>query len=153
MGSLPDPTSKHTREELIADLRAGDLQIRGAFDFRVDGHPSAELREQPDVAWPKLREQLEAVIREKRPHLVMVLEARPSREALERVIQELRGALDLCAHPHEGWPETSIADRYEESRILVPEDLDDEDDEAARAEIEQETQASFYPRSRAETSS
>lgn len=47
----------------------------------------------------------------------------PSRERqLENCIRRLRNALDLCANPETGWPEVEVADAYEASRGLVPDE-------------------------------
>ncbi len=47
--------------------------------------------------------------------------------AYERTIQELRDALEASTHPECGWPLMEIAHRFEDSRELVPADLQDED--------------------------
>jgi hypothetical protein len=39
---------------------------------------------------------------------------------LETHIRRLRAALEACATPNEGWPESWIADYYEDSRKDVP---------------------------------
>jgi len=44
-------------------------------------------------------------------------------DALEQTVRQLRDCLEACAHPTEGWPLTEIANRFEDSRIIVPDDL------------------------------
>lgn len=41
-------------------------------------------------------------------------------EALEACVRDLRDALNMCANDEDGWPDTSVADAYEASRVLVP---------------------------------
>lgn len=48
---------------------------------------------------------------------------------LEATVLNLREALEACADPEEGWPETWIADVFEGSRALVP-DVDSKEDTA-----------------------
>jgi hypothetical protein len=50
---------------------------------------------------------------------------RVARYRVEQHVRRLRDCLDALAHPETGWPDTAIADRYEESRIDVPLDLDE----------------------------
>lgn len=47
----------------------------------------------------------------------------PGRAELMACIRDLREALEACAHSNDGWPETRIADVFEVSRKLVPDDL------------------------------
>lgn len=57
-----------------------------------------------------------------------VCETHPTRTSklrlaqLEETVRDLRGALEMCADGEDGWPHTSIADAYEASRKLVPDD-------------------------------
>jgi predicted nuclease with TOPRIM domain len=43
--------------------------------------------------------------------------------ALESHVRRLRDGLKECADPVEGWPETWIADAFEESLALVPDEM------------------------------
>lgn len=115
IAETPTQTAQTQAAHAKRRLDTGELVICGVRYMPVDMVPANR---------PALTERVAKWFAEKMPgrgnYVVIVAREAATREQLEDMIVELRGALSAEGDDENGWQHSETADTFEASRVLVP---------------------------------